>query len=214
MIVMIQVFHIFKKNAVISKKDYTPELRKSFFEWGNQLVSRLGILQENQLLLPDEYKDQVNVSGKGTVILQDIIGYSGTSAKSDYLKYAKSMDLNSWIIEGWLKRFPEIITFNKEDRMQYFELFSIDLESGELYRKDAHKLCDLKPGKPIRILLNEKWDFTGTGRRERSYSESDYIIQYLGEVETIAFVPENKLEIQREIPWRTAKTIDLRKTFY
>lgn len=68
----------------------------------------------------------------------------------------------------------------------------------------------MKLGKPVRILLNEKWDFTASGRRERSYSESDYIIQYLGEVETIAFVPENKLEIQREIPWITAKTIDLR----
>jgi hypothetical protein len=211
---MIQVFHIFKKNAVIPKQDYTPELRKSFFEWGNQLVSRLGKIQDKQLLLATEYEGLIPVTRTGAVIIQDIIGYSGTSAKSDYLRYAKSMDLPDWYVDNWVKKFPEIIRFNKEDLMQHFESFSINLQNKELYLKDAHKLCDLKSGKPVRILLNEKWDFTASGRRERSYSESDYMIQYLGEVETIAFIPENKLEVQREIPWRTAKTIDLRKTFY
>lgn len=211
---MIQVYHVFKKNAVIPKSEYTPELRKSFFEWGNQLVSRLGILKDKQLLLANDYKDLIPVTRTGTIIIQDIIGYSGTSAKSDYLRYVKSMDIPDWFADNWLKQFQEIIAFNREDRVQHFESFSIDLKSRELYLKDEHKLCDLKPGKPVNIRLNAKWDFTASGRRERSYSESDYIIQYLGEAEIVAFVPEKELEIQREIPWKTAKMIDLRKTFY
>jgi hypothetical protein len=211
---MIQVFHVFKKNAVISKKDYTPELRKSFFEWGNLLVSRLGILRDKQLLLANEYKDRIPGSRTGTVIIQDIIGYSGTSAKNEYLRYAKSMDIPDWYVDSWVKKFPEVITFNKEDRMPHFESFSIHLQNRELYLKDSHKLCDLKPGNPIRIRLNTQWDFSASGRRERRYSESEYIIQYLGEAEEMVFIPENKLEVQREIPWRTAKMIDLRTAFY
>jgi hypothetical protein len=211
---MIRVFHVFKKNVVIPKRDYTPELRKSFFEWGNQLVSNLGILRDNQLLLPDEYEDQVNVSRTGTVIIQDIIGYSGTSAKSDYLRYAKKMDIPDWYVESWLERHPEIITYNKEDRMQDFESFSIDLKNRELYLKDAHKLCDLRIGNPVRIRLNARWDFSASSGRQRTYSESEYIIQYLGEAASVEFVPGNKLEIQRQIPWKTAKTIDLRTAFY
>ncbi|WP_343632865.1 hypothetical protein [Fluviicola sp.] len=211
---MIRVLHIFKKNAVIPKPEYTPGIRKSFFEWGNQLVSRLGMIENNHLLLANEYKDQIHISRTGTVIIQDIIGYSGTSAKSDYLRYAKMNDIPGWYVDSWLRRFPEIITFNKEDRMQQFESFSLNLQSLELYLKDAHKIADLKSGNPVLVRKNGKWDFSATGRRQRNYFESEYIIQYLGEVENIAFVPENKLEIQREIPWKTAKTIDLRTPFY
>src|SRR4051812_42943360 len=130
---MIQVFHVFKKNAVILKPHYTPEFRKSFFEWGNQLVSRLGIVQNNQLLLGTEYTDSINVPRTGTIIIQDIIGYSGTSAKSDYLRNAQKMNIPQWYVTSWLEKYPEIITFNREDKMIDFGPFGINLKSRELY---------------------------------------------------------------------------------
>jgi len=211
---MIRVLHIFKKEAEFRKSDYTPEARKLFFEWGNQLVSRLGKIKDQRLFLPNEYKEQINVSRTGTVIIQDIIGFSGTSAKKDYLKYVKEMDFPSWFADNWTKRFPEIIHFNKQDSKLDFDPFTIDIYNKELYLKDAYKLCGLKVGEPVRILLNKKCDFSFSGRRERTYLESDYIFQYLGEVDKIEFLSEEKLEVQREIPLKTAKLIDLRTTYY
>ncbi len=210
---MPQVLHIFKKHAVILKPDYTPDFRKSFFEWENQLTSRLGIIKDGQLLLANEYKELINVSRTGTVIIQDIIGYSGSN-KMDYLQDLKKMNFPEWYIRDWLKRFPEIITFNKEDRVQYFGPFSINLQNKELFLKDSYKLCVLEIGQSIRIRLNAKSDFTASSGKQRTYYESDYIIQFLGEVDSIEFVSDKTLEIQREIPWKTAKAIDLRKAYY
>ncbi len=225
---MIQVFHIFKKHAQILKADYTPDLRKSFFEWEDQMTSRLGTIQNNKLLLPADQKERINSNRIGTLIIQDIIGYSDKGGRPVLEREVRKLDFPDWYLENWLKQYPEFIAINKEDRIRHFEIFSLEtapsgeielflryneLHIGRPWRKDF-KLCSLKIGQAVEILINGKLDFTMTGRRERSYSEFDYIIHYLGDVQTIEFVAENKLEMMREIPWKTTKKIDLRKAFY
>lgn len=226
---MIHIFHIFQKSAQIPKVDYTPNFRKSFFQWKKRLKSEVGYVQNGKLFLPDYREEEMNVSRTGAIILKDIPGYSELEKRKSLEIEQRKWNLPDWFIQNQLKQNPEFMCFNKEDRKWFFGMFSIEKSSSGEFDlfigltenpfssepvQNNYKLCTLKKETPVEILVNSKSDFTMTGRKQRIYSEYDCIIQYWGDVSEVKFLTMNKIGIEREIPSGNCKKIDLRKMFY
>lgn len=226
---MIHIFHLFQKAAQIPKTDYTTDFRKSFFKWEKNLKSEIGYIQNNKLFLPDYRKGEMNIRRTGAIVLKDIPGYSEWEKRKSLETELKRGYLPAWFIQNQLIQNPEFTCFNKEDKRWDFGMFSIEKSASEDFdlfisltenpfdsvpTHNSYKLCTLKKGIPVEILVNSKSDFTMTGRKQRIYSEYDCIIQYWGEVSDVAFISVSKIGIEREIPSGIGKKIDLRKKFY
>lgn len=228
---MIDVIHIFKKHAQIPKPYYTPELRKSFELWGKEIVSQIGHIQADILVLPRFRKPEINLNRIGTLILQDIIGYSGTEAKINFKKQAKEFNLPDWFLEQQLKRNPALYAFNIETRMMHAEIFAFEkVEASDKINvhlrynahsshfsqpsRSNHKLYTLEMGKPIQLRINSKSDGTMSRGKERTYDEYEYTIEYLGKVNSVDFSDQSALSRQVKIPKNIAKVIDMRKLLY
>lgn len=223
---MISVFQLYKKLLRIPKLSYTPEIRKVISEWDKELNSKTGYVENDILHLPIQYKDMFHLNRVGGILINDIIGYSSLNHEIEL----KKLDLPEWYKNNLKENFKEFIDFNKEQRIWLFEIFSIEKrEKGdyELFlryganefsigkpKRNDHKLCTLKKGHPVRVLINGKIDSTMSSGSERTYSEYDFILSYLGEVESVEFKPPNKIEKQKQIPQSFTKSINERKILF
>ncbi|NCT10394.1 MAG: hypothetical protein GW772_10005 [Flavobacteriia bacterium] len=214
---MMHVFHFYKKLARFPKSVYSTEIRNSFSKWESQLISHSGFIHDEQLFLPEIVRENTQLNRIQSFIIQDVI----------HQNYSEK---NLLIERETTKILPELFTFNKENNVWNFEIFSIEKTNfgefelmlkydtnksyiGEPNRND-HKLCSLKKGEPVQVSINGKTDFSLTGRRERTYTEYGYIIEYLGDVSKVDFIAPNKIEFVRKIPAKSSKVIDLRKVLY
>lgn len=50
-----------------------------------------------------------------------------------------------------------------------------------------------------------------TGRKQRTFVEYDYLIEYLGQAEELQFKPLSKVEITKSVPTDQYKLVDERK---
>lgn len=227
---MIHVFHIFLKSARVSKPDYTPEFRKSFQERTAVVRSELGYVQNNRLFLPDYWKGEFFAARTGGIVLTDIWGYSGREQKRELELLVKRGLLPEWYVRSQLKQKPELRSFDKQlrnwslgmlsiEKVQEgdFDLYVNDLENHYMMNEspmNRFRIGILKKNSPVEVLINGKSDFTMTGRKQRTYFESSYLIQYVGKVESIEFLPYNEVTIERTIPDEFSQRIDLRKKYY
>jgi len=225
---MIHVIHIHKKHARFPKNAYSSSVRESFHQWNQMVKSSNGFVKDDVLILPKELEETIDVNRVGIIVIQDIYGFSEKGA-GIALKH-ELQNLPDWWVENRLNDQKECFAFNKENRRCDVELFSIEKnETGELEfllrysnsryliglpTRSDHKLCPLKIGKSLRILINGQSDFTMSRGKQREYNEFDFIIQYLGEVKTIEFFPPTAIQIDRKIPFNYDKVIDLRRAFH
>ncbi|MFN0203738.1 MAG: hypothetical protein ACKVTZ_19580 [Bacteroidia bacterium] len=223
---MIPVFQIYKKHAQIPQTSYTPSIRKAFFQWDKTLLSETGYVNGETLYLPLDKKIKAN-SGH-LLVIQDIIGYSSSAFREKTKKLTFPDWFNRHITKSVNEPNPALICFTAGTQTCFFELFSIEKTSEgefELYlsyenntlkigepKRDDFKLCNLNKNAPIRVCINGKSDFTLTRRQQRIYEEFDYIIEYLGDMKEIEYA--TSIKIEKEIPQKFEKVIDLRKAFY
>lgn len=231
---MMHVFQFYKKHWRIPKKYYTTETRQAFQNWDNKIQSQIGFVYGKELLLPVDKKSIIQLNGATSVILQDVIGHNSSQSKLHIRHNAEINRFPDWYRQQQLERTdsqnPELAVFNNQKRIWDFEIFSIEKNDNnefELYlrykinefqlgkpARDDHKLCILKKNEPLKISINGKSDFTMTGRKERSYAEYEYIIEYLGEIASVEFRELNKIGTEKAIPEKFGKHIDLRKILY
>lgn len=232
---MIHLFQFYKKHWRIPKKFYSPETRKAFQQWDENLNSQTGYIDGTKLFLPIDKKNTVHINKRSSaIILQDIIGYQSSQSKLQIRRKADTHKFPDWFLQQQLSlsenQNPELAIFNSQKRKWDFEIFSIEKSDtnkfdiflsyqanrfliGQPDRAD-HKLFRLKKNEPIKISINGKSDFSMTGRRERSYSEYEYIIEYLGEIESVEFTELSKITTRKLIPKKLGKHIDIRKTLF
>lgn len=230
---MIHLFQFFKKYAIIPKPDYTPEFRKSFSKWESKIVSRVGFAGHGKLILPEDREIVFDIKRTSCVIIQDVVGHSGSASALRIKREAERAKLPDWrrrSLEASSEALnPEFKCFNNENKAWHFEVFSIEKstegfelllrhQANEFYLgqpgRNNHRLCFLREGEPVRITINGKSDATLTGRMQRAYAEYDYIIEYLGGIDSIEYKALSQVESEKKIPERTAKVIDLRKILY
>lgn len=228
------LFQFYKKHWRIPKKFYTTETRQHFNELDTKIISRVGFASDKILFLPLECKERIHPNSISSIIIQDIVGYSSSNTTNGAIDKAKKLNYPNWLVQGQLQLLeannPELAAFGKQTTSLEFEIFRILKNEKNLFElhlnyvmnsfeiglppRTDHILCALKPNSIVRIAINGKMDSTLTWRSERVYSEYIYMIEYLGEVESIEFRELNHIEIEKSIPNKIAKNVDLRKILY
>lgn len=220
---MTDVIQIFKSVDRIEKPDYNTASRQSVGVW-ESIVSKTGFLKEGTISLPIENKNDPQVKNADLIIIQDIKGFDPflVNKSWDNLRFPKWFKnsrkeyLNSVNLQ--LKGFS---TLSKPWTFEIFKLRKTDKDSIEVWlkysdiigmpKREDHKIAELKVGKPIRFKINGKDDFTMTGRKQRTFSEFDYILEYIGTANKIEYKELNKIETIKTIPVTDCKVIDERK---
>lgn len=225
---MIDIIHIYKHKEIFHKNTYTSENRKVLNSVERFFESENGYLDNGNLYLPIEFKSRPDLDTADLIIIQDIknrdpfltnkaeeqTGLSGEFIKSkrdfsiaDNQTHFEFRNMNS-------PKFFEIFSISKSVKNS-FELSMIynQLSIGIPERK-SHKICDLKLKHPVRYKINGKSDFTMTGRKQRTFYEYDYVIEWIGQADKIIFQELNKIKKTKEIHLDKCKLIDERKILY
>jgi len=220
---MIDVIQIFKSVERIEKPDYDSTSRQNVGAW-ESIVSKTGFLKDGIITLPIESKNDPTIKNADLIIIQDINGFDpfsinkswDNSSFPNWFKSSRKEYLNSTNLQ--LKGFSVL---SKPCTFEIFELKKTTSESIEIWlkysetigipKRENHKIAELKQGKSIRFKINGKDDFTITGRKQRTFFEFDFIIEYIGTADRIEYKELNKIERTKALPLNDCKVIDERK---
>lgn len=203
---MIHVIQIFKSFSRIEKPEYNHEKREKINNWNNTISSKNGYYENGIIHLPIHLQNKIGLKTEKLIIIQDV----------------KNIDLPKLLPAH--KSFESFKTISKKCNFEIFKFrenenqlldIELDYSNNEFYigipKRNDHKIAELKLNSPIRYQLNGKSDFTMSGRKQRTFTEYDYVIQYLGKAEKIKFEAFNKIEKIKEIPHYKSRLIDERK---
>ena len=220
---MTDIVQIYKSVDRIEKPDYNTASRQSVGVW-ESIASKTGFLKDGIISLPIESKNDPKLRNADLIIIQDIKGFDpflvnkswDNSQFPEWFKNSRKEYLNSVNLQ--LKSFS---TLSRPWTFEIFELRKTDNDSIEIWlkysdtigipKRESHKIAELKVGKPIRFKINGKDDYTMTGRKQRTFSEFDYILEYIGTAYKIEYRELNKIEMTKTIPEADCKVIDERK---
>lgn len=221
---MVDVIQVYKSREIFTKTTYTPENRKRFHDWEENLASKQGYLDNETLILPMSFQGQVEVKTSDLVIIQDVIGWeqfrANDSAQSpDWFKKVSADVL--------MQERRHLFAFKQLNALKSFEIFKIRKAGSDTYElfveyaenamkigipeRINHKICELKQSKPVRYQINGKSDFTMSGRKARTFYEFDYVIEWLGAASKIDFKELSKIRKTKSVPFNNIKLIDERK---
>ena len=220
---MIPVIQIFKSVAHIPKPFYNTEIRKYLENWNN-VISKVGFLEDKTLHLPIECKQIVDIGNSDLIILQDINGFN----KFDILKKIDSTPLpenyKAKQKESILNQYKEHFSFSVVNKPWKFELFQIDISNDNMLniyflshklhgipKREDHKIGTLKEGQSLRFKINSKDDFLYSEGSQRTFFENDFVFQFVGFADNIEYKALNQIEMTKFIPEKTDKLVDERK---
>ena len=223
---MIDVIQIFKLEERFKKDEYEAGKLRVLNQSEDSLMSRTGYLENHTLYLPDMGKQEPDLQSAHTVIIQDINGFDPfpftmSRDASHRPRWFKDIKKNRVLLVN-----DEAICYYRLSRSLTFEIFRIEKklpDSFNLYlnysenplaigvpERDDHKIAEIKLNKPVRYKLNGKSDFTMTGRKQRTFVEYDYLIEFVGQADKIVFKDWNKMETSKIKP-KEYKLVDERK---
>ncbi len=198
---MIDIIQIYKSVEIIEKSDYDSVSRQNIGVW-DSFVSKTGFLKDETITLPIESKNDPSIKNADLIIIQD-------KNNSNTFKNNIQLKVFNILSKPW---FFEIFEFKKTN-----ECIEIWLKSDTIVfpKRENHKIAELNPSKSIRFKINGKDDFTMSGnRKQRTFSEYDYILEYLGTADKIDYKELNKIETIKKISLDNCKVIDERKILY
>lgn len=220
------IIQIFKSVERINKPDYNTESRQNVGNWEN-LLSKVGYAKDGALFLPKEFENDVTLRNAELVIIQDFI--CDSNSVSVIPKNSVSSYVNKQDVQGSFNNHS-LVHFFKSDLKKIpckFGLFEFRMSASNVmdvwlnYDKfigvpfrENHKIAELSTDKPIRYKLNAKSDFTMTRRKQRIFSEYDFVIENLGKLKTINFVENGKIEVIKNNPTENCKVVDERKILF
>jgi hypothetical protein len=220
---MIDIIQIFKSVDKIEKPEYNTTSRENVGDWGI-IISKTGFLKDGIITLPTESKNDPSIKKADLIIIQDIKGFDpflmnksiDNSPFPDWFKNSRKEHLHSINLqhEGFSIQSRhwdfEIFEF-KKTLEQSIEVWLKYTDSIGIPKRENHKIAELRIGKPIRFKINGKDDFTMTGRKQRTFSEFDYFLEYLGTADKIQYKALNKIATSKAVPLSNCKLIDERK---
>jgi hypothetical protein len=214
---MTDVIQIFKYKELFTKDNYTPENRRQLEKLPEQIISSQGFFEQDSIFLPKFQKENLKVKKPELLLIQDLLEHQ--IAGSERVQRSRREFREAW--------HRQLYVFEQLKGRKAFELFKLekvtadrcdlflDYESNAPFigipERQEHKLGELRPGEAIRFRINGKSDFSLFGRRERSFHEFDYVIQWLGTAERIQFMDQNKIEKTKKLPQELVNLVDERK---
>ena len=224
---MIDVIQIFKSAERFKKDDYETDKLQLLNLWEESFTSSTGYLENGTLYLPDVGKQEPDLLNAHTIILQDInsfdpFHFAMPLEKSQQHRWFKDFNKNHVLLVK-----DQAICYYRLSHSLTFEIFRIEKKLPDCFNlylnysenplaigvpeRDDHKIAEIKLNKPVRYKLNGKSDFTMTGRKQRTFAEYDYLIEYVGQADKIVFKDFKKMETIRNKPKKEYKLVDERK---
>ncbi|NVK84912.1 MAG: hypothetical protein HWE21_11370 [Cytophagia bacterium] len=215
------VIQIWKSLRRIEKPDYTSEARQVEV-WQKECISKTGYLENGTLYLPTGSTTKPELKTDDLIIIQDIDGFDAFSIKKD----CKGENLPYHHYSHILAANPELASFSKPAKPRLFEIFKMEKNESEgfdihlnysanqyyigLPERVDHKIGELYKDRPLRYKINGKADFTLSSRKQRTFYEYDYILEYLGQADSISFKDLSQIEITKTVPTHS-KLVDERR---
>ncbi len=220
---MKEVIQIYKSVYAIRKTDYNSESRSIINDWPTTIRSKTGYVEDETLFLPDSQRSNPDVKRSGLIIIQDIEGFDPFILNQEL----KKSNLSNWFgkhrADYLLSRNQQIKCFHSLSSRCDFEIFKITKTSKSAFeftlnylsnqnsiglpKREDHKIADLRRGKPFSYRINGKID----GHSQRVFMEYKYVVQSLGEVDSVEFKSLNRIEVDKSLPNEGLKDIDERK---
>ena len=196
-----KLIQLFRNINTYGKDEKSFELRKDKIAW-KPMQSTSGFVKDSILHLPETILVKPNLQQSDLILMIDDNFKSPQNVvyvEEQNLNFNKNSNINFDFIE--IRLVDKIEIYLKPG---YFE-------TGTPSRNEF-KVGELVKNKPISIKINGKRDFSLTGRRERTFTEQEYILEYLGDFNEIQI--ENDLKpVKKTIPTEY-KVIDLMKILY
>lgn len=192
------LIQIFKSAGHIEKPDYNTQARNEVGDF-KDFISSTGFLSGNTIILPEKLNSLVS-NQHNLIIIQDA---------KDYQNAGKQPPMHETFHQGQNQCSFELFDFRVIDDLNLEVSFKYNEVIG-LPKRDNHKIALLSEGESIRFSINGMHDFTLTGRKQRTFSEFDYIIQFVGMAKTIDFIDNTGIQILKTIPEKY-KVINERK---
>lgn len=221
--VSVDIIQVYKLSSNIKKPEYNNEIRERLMQWPKSLYSHTGSIKNQKLILPIEKKDEVN--NAGLLILHDVVDFDPELIENALLPER----FKNYSRNGIIHNNPELYVFKHPSTTHSFQIFKLE-KAGESYNlflnysnsdifigqpeRDDHKIAELRKNKPVRYRINGKNDFSASGRRQRSYMEYDYIIEYSGTVYELEFKDRHQINCEKHPQVNDVKLIDERKILY
>lgn len=218
---MTDVIQIWKSLKRIEKPDYTPEIRQQEV-WEKERVSKTGYLESGTLYLPADAQFKPNLKTDDLILLQDIDGFDAYDIKKD----CNGKNLPEHHYSHILASNPQVASFSRPPKPRLFEIFKIERnENGGfeihlnysanrhyigLPEREDHRIAVLYKDKPIRFKINGKADFTLSSRKQRTFYEYDYILEHLGQADSIVYKDLSQIERTKAVPTES-KLVDERR---
>lgn len=230
----IHIIQIFDNSYEYGKDEKSYSERKIKTQWKDKIISKSGYIENGRLKLN---KSKLSLSSLKNVNLILLIDYNSDSENEilEKFKYLKIFDCAEHQFSNDLKKHS--LTREFLNRIEYIKtgeislypflwkcfrfdksnLININLIWDEweigIPKRENFKLCNLEANNPIEINLNGKRDFSMSGRRERTFIERNFIIEYLGEINEVELIKDPNIEFEKQIP-KASKRINLLKELY
>ncbi len=209
------VLQVFTLVVPYTKEEKSFEDRKDRSQWNSYTGSSTSQLKVN----PDTEETELTLSSEHTfldIMENDLIVLNDSNDESDFGSiHFYNLNKKHGNIPFSIFKLQKSKTLNDSGGLE-LEL-ELHLNYNETTigdpKRENFKIANLLPGKTIEVKVNGKFDFSMTGRRERTYKEQIFRFQLCGPVSSIEFARVSPNSWVKKIP-QPNKIIDLMKQLY
>lgn len=207
---VVQLFH---RATRYGKAENTHEAREALTRWRGTVLSRTGGVRGKTLLLNEGVREAWGRFAPGELV----VFHDHEAESESFRRVLPSYQGPEYTFLQGLDRPRSLDVFTLVRTPEGFDLHLDGEALASLLRaprRGSFRVAKLLPGRPVRVTLNGKWDFSMTGRRARNYVVLDYVFVYLGEVDEVEVRPAEAVEELKEVPLAEARHADLREILY
>ena len=194
----VKVIQLFKNIHIYTKAEKSFELRKDQMQW-KDVNSKSGYINKEELFLPEVLLEKKDFQLCEMILLSDNV-----SSQNSELFVSE----NQYFLPAPYWRFDNFEIKKNLDIFLRYNEYEIGIP-----KRDNFKLATLKPGFPIEIKINGKFDYNMSSGRERTYKDQQFIIIHHGNYKQATILKEPFTAVKKVIP-RERKVIDLIKPLW
>ena len=217
---MIDFIHIYSNIQSFSKLNYKKFREEKLPNTKSLSYIELYATQEETLILPSPIKENIDINAVNLIVLNSFPA-SGPFTKTLHFSDTQNLmkDKEEFGRQYFFIKQPEIpqntgIFKVVKPVSDYYEWY-LEYEKNSYFiglpQRANHKLFHLKRNETLQYKINGKADFTMTGRKERTYYEHEYILEWKGSYKQVKFTENFKTE-QKNITH--FKTVNERKILF
>ena len=179
---MAHIIRMVKSVVHFDKTNYTHENRSKLNAQLLETLSPAVRIHDNTLQLAPDLHTDLNPSVHHLIVIQHNLDYTHLIDESHLPKLPQTQLYGFKSPDHWNHELFAIQSnTNKPEILDIHLKYSGNELQIAYPKRTNHKVAELHAHTPIRYRLNGQSDFTMTGRKERTFTEFDFMLEYLGQ---------------------------------